>query len=121
MSEAQDRLNRNPETKAKLEEAIKNIANAKTIEITNDATKHLRPRWNIHLCGKWSFDEICQEYGVDRLHLNSPFGCVIIALSRDGWSQMWLPWKKESKFSRERKVNYRDWFSPIVYHPARRR
>lgn len=136
MSEAEERLNRNPETKAQIEEALQNLDQAIELEIKDviwspgalkRAAKHLGEGWGFHACGKYSFDPVCQEYGADRLHFNTPLGNITVGLNRDSWSQMWLPWKAKSKLAArfpdkfpDGKVNYRDWFSPIVYTPPRR-
>ena len=46
------------------------------------------------------------ECGPPRLYIHTPWGALIIALSKDGWTQAWLPW-----------LGYTWWWWPIVWHP----
>ena len=39
--------------------------------------------WSMHLCGKLSWDKWCRDYGCARLHINTPWWFLTVALNPD--------------------------------------
>lgn len=66
--------------------------------------------WGIHNC---VWDAECRAIDGDppnRVHVNTPWGQLIIALRWSSRTQAWLPFK-----------GYTTWWSPIVWHPRSKR
>lgn len=62
--------------------------------------------WNIHNCARDSECRAIDPNPPNRLHLNTPYGSLVIALDGDGWTQGWLPFK-----------GYVDSWWPLAWHP----
>lgn len=60
--------------------------------------------WGVHMC---LLDADCRRYDAPhRLHVITPWGTLIVAIGRDSWTQVWLPW-----------LGYRERWAPVVWHP----
>lgn len=65
-----------------------------------------RQRLGVHAC---ILDKQCRSLGCRRFFIFTPIGQLIIAISRDNWSQVWLP----------RSGYQPNLWSPIAWHPYR--
>ncbi|WP_155726887.1 hypothetical protein [Mycobacterium avium] len=46
-------------------------------------------KWSVHACGKLSFDKTCRDYGCARIHVNTPLGHLMVALTPGArWAKM---------------------------------
>lgn len=74
-------------------------------------------KWSVHFC---LLDAECRKYGgASRLYFHMPAGSLEMALRRDDWFQLWLPWKTTGFFGE--KSNYSRWWVPITWQPKRDR